>query len=388
MNQHPQYTHELGKIQHNRLKEAIRAALWKSRTTTEIYTTLNADGTTEERRTTSTNVFGDNAPEVLDFLTATLRANEPITPKNYAAVLKAIQDYTAAYNVRVIDRRESAEDLKKSRDAALERQAAEEREREEEDARIKAAGQLTKSEKIHLGIKEIAERVRAQLAQEYPQATFSVTIERYAGGSALHTRLMRWRGAPILAAPEDITADRAHRYISERGRTLEDLRKEQTRGYHQLNASFRDDYKEDCWTNGVFLTLEGYSLFKHVAEIIAYYNYDDSDSMTDYFNVNFYSHLYIGHHEKPFVYEGPATTTPRTAGATTSAAGVTLRKNEEKNGLELVFNEKPALEILEAVKAQGFRWSRFAKLWYKRYSEAAEAQARAAFVAPLQEVTP
>jgi len=46
--------------------------------------------------------------------------------------------------------------------------------------------------------------------------------------------------------------------------------------------------------------------------------------------------------------------------------GVTVRENEEKHGIEIVFPAKPCEEIRTALKAAGFRWSRFSRLWWKR----------------------
>ena len=47
----------------------------------------------------------------------------------------------------------------------------------------------------------------------------------------------------------------------------------------------------------------------------------------------------------------------------------TIRKNEEHNGIEVVFPAKPESSVLEALKKLGFRWSRPQGLWYARYSE-------------------
>lgn len=46
--------------------------------------------------------------------------------------------------------------------------------------------------------------------------------------------------------------------------------------------------------------------------------------------------------------------------------GLEVNYNEEKNGIELKFNSKPDKEVLENLKANGFRWSRFNKLWYTK----------------------
>lgn len=43
--------------------------------------------------------------------------------------------------------------------------------------------------------------------------------------------------------------------------------------------------------------------------------------------------------------------------------------NEEKNGIEIYFTGKPAEEIRNNLKAQGFRWSKYNKCWYAKQSE-------------------
>jgi len=48
---------------------------------------------------------------------------------------------------------------------------------------------------------------------------------------------------------------------------------------------------------------------------------------------------------------------------------VTIRRNEEHNGIEVVFPAKPETSVLEWLKSLGFRWSRPQGLWYARYSE-------------------
>lgn len=40
--------------------------------------------------------------------------------------------------------------------------------------------------------------------------------------------------------------------------------------------------------------------------------------------------------------------------------------NEELNGIEITFEEKPAAETLEALKGAGFRWHRAKKVWYAK----------------------
>lgn len=68
------------------------------------------------------------------------------------------------------------------------------------------------------------------------------------------------------------------------------------------------------------------------------------------------------------------TMRPPVAGA---VVAVTVTENPEKDGVELRFPAKPAPEILDSLKAHGWRWSRFSCCWYKRASDEAREFARA-----------
>lgn len=45
---------------------------------------------------------------------------------------------------------------------------------------------------------------------------------------------------------------------------------------------------------------------------------------------------------------------------------MTITKNTALNGIEVSFPSKPAASIIEALKAQGFRWHRKKALWYAK----------------------
>lgn len=52
----------------------------------------------------------------------------------------------------------------------------------------------------------------------------------------------------------------------------------------------------------------------------------------------------------------------------TNVKGASFAVNEEKNGIEIKFNNKPSNSVIESLKAQGFRWSNYSKLWYAKQS--------------------
>lgn len=51
--------------------------------------------------------------------------------------------------------------------------------------------------------------------------------------------------------------------------------------------------------------------------------------------------------------------------------GIEITENEEKDGLEIRFPGKPAAAVLDSLKANGWRWSRFSSCWYTRRTAAA-----------------
>jgi hypothetical protein len=56
-----------------------------------------------------------------------------------------------------------------------------------------------------------------------------------------------------------------------------------------------------------------------------------------------------------------------------SGNGVTITRNTEKGGLEIRFPSKPTADTLSALKANGWRWSKFSACWWSKASAAAEA---------------
>ena len=160
---------------------------------------------------------------------------------------------------------------------------------------------LTDKQKYTTDLKDIAILVKQQLKKEYPRCVFSVTIERYSMGQSLHINLMR-SDVKVIKNFNDIPSN-FKEYLGT-GYTTEDIKRMQGEKYHQLNEyALIEDFDPSKWCNGVYLTKEGHKLFKRVVEISRHFNYNHSDSMTDYYNVNFYLSVSIGKWNKPFIEE-------------------------------------------------------------------------------------
>jgi len=69
--------------------------------------------------------------------------------------------------------------------------------------------------------------------------------------------------------------------------------------------------------------------------------------------------------------KGYGSSVPVTDPAPIAVDGITITENNEKDGLEIRFSVKPSVNVLESLKAHGWRWSRFSSCWYARRTDAA-----------------
>ena len=76
-----------------------------------------------------------------------------------------------------------------------------------------------------------------------------------------------------------------------------------------------------------------------------------------------YEHAFPGMIEDGIPVSTAEGSAPLQSGA---VEGVTVTENEEKDGVEIRFPAKPDRATLDALKARGWRWSRFSSCWYHR----------------------
>lgn len=163
--------------------------------------------------------------------------------------------------------------------------------------------QELKENNKNLSTKEVAKILREHLKKQYPSLKFSVTCQYYSMGSSLHVHLMQSHFNMIVPFNK-LSQDAIYNYTQYLNNyTIEQLKEIQNKKYHQLNHfSFLEEYKSDIWNNGIFLTEKCHKVFREIMNFISQYHYDESDPMTDYFNTNFYIHLYIGKWDKDYIY--------------------------------------------------------------------------------------
>lgn len=155
--------------------------------------------------------------------------------------------------------------------------------------------QLTDKEKMELGTTEIAKRIREQLKQEYPGCKFSITSNH---GISIHLMAADFQ---VMRSMDGIS-DLALFNVTSRGTySKEYIAEAQAKKYHQLNEyTLREAFDAEKWNNGVFLTETAHKVLQRVVNIADAYNWDRSDSQTDYYDVNFSLHLSIGRWDKPY----------------------------------------------------------------------------------------
>lgn len=149
---------------------------------------------------------------------------------------------------------------------------------------------------------DVVKEIRNQIKKEFSGFKFSITQESYSGGWSIHISLLE---SPIKIVKdfEEIPKETLQNWLV-RDYSMDQLRALQTKGYYQLNEYIlREAYDPEGWCNGVFLTEEGHKLLQRVVQISDKYNWNHSDSQSDYYDVNFHLDLAIGKWDRKFIQE-------------------------------------------------------------------------------------
>ena len=150
---------------------------------------------------------------------------------------------------------------------------------------------------------DISKEIRKYVKKEFPDYKFSVRTSSFAGGSSICVSLMEY--------PVELTNhDRMRKYLDEHFNRDYDWVYTPTHGdmvYNQMTEEQKNDAVDYRVENIGYDQLNNYHLdsatwinpeilkvLKDVNNYVNSFNYDDSDSMTDYFDVNFYYSMEIG----------------------------------------------------------------------------------------------
>lgn len=143
---------------------------------------------------------------------------------------------------------------------------------------------------MNTDINQIAKNTREQLKKEFPNCKFSVTIHKYSGGRTMTIALM----SGDFEALKDEGEAQLNRF------TLMQYTSEQRSGNQIINNEWVEIPAGYALCNGALLTTKAYDVMKRAAEIGNADNWDHSDSMIDYFDVNYYLDINIGKWNKNY----------------------------------------------------------------------------------------
>jgi hypothetical protein len=147
-------------------------------------------------------------------------------------------------------------------------------------------------------INDIAKATREFVKKIFPKTKWSITVDKFAGGQALRVYLLSAPFNPIKNEEPWGEADGGGKYLTVNTNSFE------------TSDTYTDEVKK---------------VLKAVRDFYSQYNYDNSDPMTDYYNVRFYETLGIGKWDKGFVQtEASKPSKPKPSG--TESGGNTTPK--------------------------------------------------------------
>lgn len=142
-------------------------------------------------------------------------------------------------------------------------------------------------------IKTIAKEIKQNLKVKYPKCKFSVSIKRYSGGQSLSIYLMAGDFEAFVKPTLEIAEDLYRRSYFQ---TPEEYLTYWNEQYPKQTSSVNHYHMDDDKT----ITEKAHEVMQYAYELTKKDNWDNSDIMTDYFDVNFYVHMGIGKWDKPY----------------------------------------------------------------------------------------
>lgn len=194
---------------------------------------------------------------------------------------------------------------------------------------------------------EIAKQIRTVLKKEFPATKFSVRSERYSMGSSIN---VSWDGLPSAATVSAITDSFAR------------IRKCEVTG-EILNGGntfvFAKVSETDEVRAAIMERMELALIERSKQEFTPLYHQEYSRIADE-----LYADRLAKWAAKKAKRKQPIDTMVAVQVIeVTASTPVTVTLNEEKNGIEVSFESKPAPEVLAQIKAHGFRWFQPKKVW-------------------------
>ena len=151
----------------------------------------------------------------------------------------------------------------------------------------------------NLSTKDIAQLIREYVKNAYPTYRFSITSDIDSITIALTEYPVELTNSELMLKYYHTNYHKRWSYIPSKGNietdsmTQSDI--DEWINYQVETANCEKRFsKSDTWINPVI-----YEVLQDVKNFMNSYNYDDTDSMTDYFDRNFYDYMEIGRDGKP-----------------------------------------------------------------------------------------
>lgn len=203
-----------------------------------------------------------------------------------------------------------------------------------------------------------SKNLKTELTREFPGIDFKVKSKSYSGGCSMS---VYWTDGPTAEMVEKIS--NKYEYCTFDG--MRDL------------EEYKDNPFSDIFGGAKYVSTARTISGSRVAEVAAEYGY--TVETNEYGNIvsglekadnpqEIGMMIYRKSREKNY-YQKPVETTKQEPVSNTSPQDIQIRRNKEKNGIEILFPAKPGQKLIDKLKAMGFRWSRHQGLWWRRYDE-------------------
>jgi len=193
-----------------------------------------------------------------------------------------------------------------------------------------------------------AKNIRIELSRQWPGIKFSVKSDRFAGGNSIS---VSWHDGPTSKQVDEI------------------IDKYQHGSFDGMTDSYNYDSSTWCQAFGSAKYVSSQRTESKALMLAVAKNLGFPVSPEDYNDREGFKTLT---REQGQMIKREARQTPgdmpdpKPLPDIAPLAGVTVTENEEKDGIEIHFPAHPGEEVIDLLKANKWRWSRWGKCWYNK----------------------
>lgn len=213
-----------------------------------------------------------------------------------------------------------------------------------------------------------ASNLKTELQRAFPGVLFSVVSDTYSMGRSLR---VHWTDGPTIKQVEEYSG----KYGTKSFDGSIDLESDHGGVFNAVFGGVGYTHEDRTISEALYIETAAKLGFEFSPEEWRQFEacaHQDGESTIALQNIRNMAHETSKIPEKPAAVELPAQESG-------PIDGVTVRMNDERCGVEVLFSAKPERSIIDDLKRHGFRWSPKQKLWYAKQSDS-----RIAFAKSLQ----